>query len=416
MTRKFNFSLFVFGVFSLLFLPGAFAVDASLSDSGTFAETSVSSASSLYAYEINFDYSGSYSSPSFAGFLGSGTSTGSSARNGILSFYESKLDSTQAGVSGSGLLFNMTHSGDLELRYALFVYANGNEEYVYYNNSGSGSSGDSGTTSTGGGSSSSSDEVIAPNTLDVEQISLTADTEELSINSIVGQENVRSFRVLFEGDEAITLEISTEGLDNYITIPSVMTFQPGQERLVAFEIAPVFNGLLTGKIVFSYNGESVLEVPVVLNVRSENFLFDTSISLSDFDRRITAGQSLIAQVDLKEVSQGEKVDIIATYYVKDYSGNVYFEDSETFFVLGEKSYTKEIITDNLPPGKYIFGLEIVYPGAFATSSAYFEVKEPFSFSNNPTAIIVLIVALGAIAVLVILYFSILRTPKRYRRR
>ncbi|MEK6898731.1 MAG: hypothetical protein AABW79_01405 [Nanoarchaeota archaeon] len=412
--RKFIFSALAFGIFSLLFLPGVFAIGASLSDSGTFAETSVSSASNLYAYEINFDYSGSYSSPTFAGFLGSGTSTGSSARSGILSVYESKLDSTQAGVSGSGLLFNMTHSGDLELRYALFVYANGNEEYVYYNNTG-GSSGST-TTTSGSGSSSTNDEVIAPNTLDVEQISLTADTEELSINSIVGQENVRSFRVLFEGGEAITLEISTEGLEDYITIPSVMTFQPGQERLVAFEIAPVFNGLLTGKIIFSYNGESVLEVPVVLNVRSENFLFDTTIALSDFDRQVTAGQRLIAQVDLKEVSQGDKVDIIATYYVKDYSGNVYFEDSETFFVLGEKSYTKEIITDNLPPGKYIFGLEIVYPGAFATSSAYFEVKEPFSFINNPTAVIVLIVAIGAIAVLVVLYFSILRTPKRYRRR
>ncbi|MEK6825120.1 MAG: hypothetical protein AABY02_04670, partial [Nanoarchaeota archaeon] len=50
------------------------------------------------------------------------------------------------------------------------------------------------------------------------------------------------------------------------------------------------------------------------------------------------------------------------------------EDSETFFVDGLKEYVKEFPTNNLPIGKYVLSLEIVYPGEFATSSAQFEVR------------------------------------------
>jgi len=113
-------------------------------------------------------------------------------------------------------------------------------------------------------------------------------------------------------------------------------------------------------------------------------------------RTISAGENIPAQIDLQQVGPQEKVDVVANYIIKDFSGNNYLEDSETFYVLGDKSFTKDFYTANLPPGKYVLALEIVYPGAFATSSVQFEVlqkEEPVSnfFDKN----LVLIIALSA---------------------
>ena len=57
------------------------------------------------------------------------------------------------------------------------------------------------------------------------------------------------------------------------------------------------------------------------------------------------------------------------------------QESETFSVLGEKKYSKEFATQQLLPGKYVLSLEIVYPGAFAISSAQFQVVEKKSLAS-----------------------------------
>ena len=198
--------------------------------------------------------------------------------------------------------------------------------------------------------------------------------------------------------------------------PKSLSFEPGQQRLVVVELAPLERGLLTGTIVFSYRDEAVLEVPVVLNVRSENFLFDTTLSLSDYDRQFSPGQQLFTQIDLKEVGQHDPIDVTATYYIKDYAGRIHLQESETFFVLNEKTYTKTFTTRGLPAGKYILGLELVYPGAFATSSVQFEVKEPFTLAQSSSALAIALIAFGGVIVLVVLFFTILRRPTMHHRR
>jgi len=136
----------------------------------TYATVRITNASNLYAYEINLDYSGSIPNITHSYFLkGSGhgwscnTTNISSgdirddglvendtfkAENGdsiycdawggsqfpnVRAVYSSRLDNTATGISGDGELFNVTHSGSVTLRYALFIDNQANEEYVYYN-------------------------------------------------------------------------------------------------------------------------------------------------------------------------------------------------------------------------------------------------------------------------------------------
>jgi len=144
-----------------------------------------------------------------------------------------------------------------------------------------------------------------------------------------------------------------------------------------------------------------MRVPAIVNVLSEGFLFDSTISLSRRYQTIKLGELLRAQFNLAQVGlPGEQVDVVAVYTIRDFEGNNYFEEKETFAVLGSKEYVKEFFTNNLPIGKYVLGLELVYPGAFASASAQFEViakrKLPADLMNF---IFILI-----LAVLVVLWF------------
>src|SRR3989344_5525196 len=113
------------------------------------------------------------------------------------------------------------------------------------------------------------------------------------------------------------------------------------------------------------------------------------------------GTNLVAQVNLLEVgSISEQIDVVANYFIKNYIGNSYLEESETFSVTGSKEYTKEFFTENLPPGTYALGVEIVYPGAFATSSVQFEVVERKGITFYAIAAAVGIVLVGVIIAVV----------------
>ena len=99
-------------------------------------------------------------------------------------------------------------------------------------------------------------------------------------------------------------------------------------------------GLMTGTVEFISGGIIVAESNVAVNIMSENFLFDVSLSIPQQYRSLTAGDSLRAGVNLLQVGPEEKVDVVVDYVIKDFFGNSYLEDSETFFVLGEKNFEK----------------------------------------------------------------------------
>src|SRR3989344_9691422 len=173
--RRGALTCFLFLALLLGFMGNVSAVGLSLNDvNSTFTTASISSASNLYAYEAAFDYTGTVTaSSSSSGFLssdGSSASYGSSTRDGVLTVYESRLDSTQVGISGSGDLFNVTYTGTFSKRYLLAIYADGSREYVYYN----------GSTSTGTTITSSSSRAASSSAISVEVASAGEAQREFS--------------------------------------------------------------------------------------------------------------------------------------------------------------------------------------------------------------------------------------------
>jgi len=126
---------FVLGLFSIINLVSA-APGAVLSEiNSTMALVAVVNAADMYSYEITLNCSGTVGTVLSYKFLGSSsdvTDIATSERSGLTSVYESILNSTRAGVSGSGNLFNVTHTGTISLSGAVFLDTAGTETTVDY--------------------------------------------------------------------------------------------------------------------------------------------------------------------------------------------------------------------------------------------------------------------------------------------
>ncbi|MBI3334051.1 right-handed parallel beta-helix repeat-containing protein [Candidatus Pacearchaeota archaeon] len=236
---------------------------------------------------------------------------------------------------------------------------------------------------------------------------------ELSISGIVGQETTREITLRNTGSTPARLTIEIIGLEGILATDPVIILAPGEERTLELRVNVLEKGLQTGIVVFS-SGTYREEVPIVLNARTDNFLFDAAVTLSDVQRVIAPGAKLVSQFNLLQVGPQEKVDVYITYIIKDFAGNMYLEESETFYVLGAKDYLKEFPTHNLPEGKYILGMELAYPGAFATSSVQFEIRPAGIYASRLAQVLIAGIVLVVAAIVVALWAF--RRPKRLIRK
>jgi len=403
----------------VFFVSGACAYTMSLTDvNATLATVSITDADELYAYETVIDYSGSNERVSYFGFIGSGASVtnGYTESGGNLTVYESKLNSTRTGTTGGGSLFNVTHSGTLHLKSGIAVKNDGTYSITSYTWCGDGAcngaetcsscSGDCGSCSTatsgGGGGGGAGVQTVASDGMIVVP-------SEIEINTIANRETVKEITILNRADYPINLKIVVEGFGKDAVLDKdLVTLDGGKEVTVKLTVLKKDSGLSTGKILVMNYGQIIKEIPAILNVMSENFLLDAKITIPYSSRIVQQGKNVLAQVDLTQVGPREKIDVVATYVIKDFSGNTLYEESETFYVLGEKSFPKTFPTTGLADGKYVLGMEITYPGAFATSSAQFQVGQPISVDAR---IIILMLALVLVVVVVVIIIVSRRTMR-----
>ena len=386
----------------LIFIGLSSAYEVSVSEvNSTYTQVNITDAVDVYGYEVNLTYSGGVSVEQGA-FLDdedvSGT-YGATTKGDTLYVYGVRLDSSQSGVSGNGNLFYVVHAGTITLKGATSAGTSGSATYLSYSTTSAGTTTSTGTSSgssTGGGLTSQGN---------VGEVNIEAVPSSLNIDVISNRPESREITLINRGSSEVTLVVQSsgfEGLDAIDLLGSVR-IPAGQERVIAFDIAPIERGLILGKFLLKVNNIIVGEIPVIINVRSENFLFDSSIVVPLSYKSLSPGDSLKAQINLIQVGPQEKVDIVANYIIKDFEGRIFLEETETFFVLNQKDFVKDFETLGLPPGKYVLGLEIVYPGAFAVSSTQFEIKENLLLSNPFIIVVILIVVLIVVVIFVILW-------------
>ena len=120
------------------------------------------------------------------------------------------------------------------------------------------------------------------------------------------------------------------------------------------------------------------------------------------DYKVSKGSRLKTEINLIPLGDEERLDITLNYIIKDFNGKVYYTKSETILADKEITFKRNFQTGNLPLGKYIIGLEVIYPNGIATSSAQFEVVEGFLIGTIVYSLIISILMICILIVTILL--------------
>jgi hypothetical protein len=195
----------------------------------------------------------------------------------------------------------------------------------------------------------------------------------MSVAGVINEVNDRDLEIINDGNKFKTVSIVILDDGDFLSMDvSALSFRldPGQKNIVKLKlIAPEVPGTYSAKIYV--NGELVL---IKYDVSSRELLFDAGIVVSEDLKLLNRGDNLESQVTLIPMGENPRLDVTTNYLIKNFDGRTFLSEGETLLIEGEKTFKKNFATSNLPPGKYIVSLELIYPNGVAVSSSHFEIK------------------------------------------
>lgn len=277
-----------------------------------------------------------------------------------------------------------------------------------------GSSGAGGTAGGGGGITVEPAEKIKNF-----RISPTAVKEHIAL----GASKTTALTIENTGETALSFNLNVATINDILFLSdSSFSLEPGEVKTVELNIIGKKLGSYFGQVIIK-SGDIEKSVDVVIEVESENVLFDAKIDIPSAYREVEAGGELKAQITLLNVGPPRKVDVTTAYTIKDRSGKVVYESSETFAVEKQTSFVKSFkIPNGLQPGDYLAIVELRYEKSFAVSSELFKVVPKSglgakTFAGSKLTITFLVAILAGL----IFLFAYLIVPKdaiinKFRRR
>lgn len=238
---------------------------------------------------------------------------------------------------------------------------------------------------------------------------IAVDPTEFNIDMEINTNVQRVIKVTNLETYTITVSVTQQNLDNKVILGDTsLTISAGQTvELGVIFVAPSEPGIYTGKIFVG--GKAVL---VTLNVKTRLLLFDSNIVVLNEDYRVRQGEQLKTLVTLIPMGDPTRLDVTLNFVIKDYANRVYLTKSETLLVEEQVQLRRNFDTGNLPIGDYVVGLELVYPGGVAPSSAHFIVVERAIPSILGRLILFLIILILIIAIIIIILLIIRRIKER----
>lgn len=230
--------------------------------------------------------------------------------------------------------------------------------------------------------------------------------EELAL----GQAKTRAISIKNTGNTALNFDLSMATINDLVFLSDTsFTLKPSEEKVIEVNLIGKRLGSFIGQL--EAKAEEIKKyISIVIDVESEQVLFDAKIDIPSGYTEIEAGKELKAQITLLNVGPPRKVDVTTTYTIKDRYGKIVHESSETFAVENQISFVKSFkIPERLEPGDYLLTVELIYENSFAVSSELFKVlpKEISKIPKPSTALIpVFIVFIG-----ILFLFSYLLLPK-----
>ncbi len=192
----------------------------------------------------------------------------------------------------------------------------------------------------------------------------------------LGETDERALLVTNTGSAALTVSLAAEGVREYMALSdNFVSLDAGQSAAVTLNFIGRNVGSFVGQII-ARTSQIEKSIPVIIEIISELVLFDVKLDIPKEYAEIEPGKELKAQITLLNVGAPEKVDVFATYFIKDLRGNIVYEETETFGIEKQLSYQKSLpIHESAVADSYVAVVEIRYAESFAVSSQLFRVVE-----------------------------------------
>lgn len=230
---------------------------------------------------------------------------------------------------------------------------------------------------------------------------ITVDPTAFNINLAVNTNVDRTITIKNIGSEATTISVSQQDLDQNVILPvTELTLNAGETKEITVTfVGTSQTGIYTGRIIIGG-----VSISVSLNVRTKLLLFDSNIVVLNENYQVEQGDKLRTQVTLIPMGEKERIDVTLNYVIKDYKGNTYLTKTETLLIDDKMEFKRNFGTGALPLGKYIVGLELVYPNGVAPSSAHFEIieKVPVSFFGKIVFFLIILIIIILILIIILL--------------
>ncbi|MBT3282276.1 MAG: hypothetical protein HN374_04845 [Cryomorphaceae bacterium] len=159
-----------------------------------------------------------------------------------------------------------------------------------------------------------------------------------------------------------------------------------------FNLAGNDEGVYLGNI-FIEKGNERLEIPIVLEIESEEVLFDSVISIPPEYSGVYVGSNLFFENKVFNLENIGSKNVRISYLIKSFDGKLVFSEEENVAVENQALITKTIpISKHFNQGDYVL-IVITHQGdSFGTSTYNFEVsKKDIFLSFNFNVIIILII-------------------------
>ena len=229
----------------------------------------------------------------------------------------------------------------------------------------------------------------------------------------LGESSEKTLRISNTGSAEISVSFNVEGIEDFLFLSdSSLSLGAGESGSIMLNLIAKRVGAFAGQIAATADGIRK-SVPVILEVITEQVLFDVKLDIPSAYSAVSPGDTLKSQITLLNVGAPEKVDVFVTYLIKDLKSNVIYEEAETFAVEKQLSFQKSFkIPGNIELGDYVLIIEVRYADSFAVSSQLFEVREKKSIVDEAvrknSAVMVFLVLILAGFALLLAYSTILK--------
>ncbi|MBW2976444.1 hypothetical protein KY347_03285, partial [Candidatus Woesearchaeota archaeon] len=262
---------------------------------------------------------------------------------------------TRIGYAGNNLTFNVTK-----------FTAYSSEETPSAAEEAAAGGGGGGAAAGGGGGGA----IILPKT------DFSLSRSSIKAELVIGQSTARTFEVTNTGETAISGKIGVRGMEDMLFLSGYsFSLEPQQTALIEANIIAKQTGVFSGKIIVSAEGVEK-EISVIVEVETEEVLFDVKIDIPTEHTKVTAGNNMETQITLLSMGLPKKLDVSITYTIMDMAGNTISKEYETIAVEKQLTFAKSFpVPENLGPGEYLIAMEVSYANAIATAGELFTVIE-----------------------------------------